>query len=265
MSQTTFEKGHINLVIGGSGSGKTVMMKCLGWIGGGGFRRTVVRRKNFFRSWQQRTQNPFAGNRDGIPGRTLFDSLTVELKHYVPLEYVYQNVARRKLDRVNFCLNRVNLVNANKLSPSGIEWRDEKRVAIARAIAPNPSYLFCDEPNSGLDPRTSIVIDNLIKEITESSTLLRLSIRMTWILFSKLETKFCICTEVRSGGREFCGWYSRTDNKELNEFILRVSWRRMWKKFKEWKSKSEGWRVNGDELIVKSRMYLLTSSHWNKY
>ena len=125
-----------------------------------------------------------------------------------------------KKERVNFCLQRVNLLNANKLMPSEISGGMKKRVAIARAIAPNPKYLFCDEPNSGLDPRTSIVIDNLIKEITmeyQITTMVN-----THDMNSVLEMGDKI-VYLHQGSKWWEGTVEdilRTDNKELNEFIF---------------------------------------------
>lgn len=100
-------------------------------------------------------------------GSALFDSQTVEENIMFPLSMHTGLSREEKLDRVNFCLQRVNLENSNTLFPSELSGGMKKRVAIARAIAIQPKYLFCDEPNSGLDPQTAIVIDNLIKEITE--------------------------------------------------------------------------------------------------
>ena len=100
-------------------------------------------------------------------GSALFDSLTVEQNVRFPLDMFTGMSMAERIERVNFCLNRVNIVNANNLSPSELSGGMKKRVAIARAIALNPKYLFCDEPNSGLDPITAILIDALIKELTE--------------------------------------------------------------------------------------------------
>ena len=100
-------------------------------------------------------------------GAALFDSLTVEQNVRFPLDMFTDMTIEEKRDRVNFCLNRVNIINANNLYPAEISGGMKKRVAIARAISLNPKYLFCDEPNSGLDPITSILIDALIKELTE--------------------------------------------------------------------------------------------------
>jgi phospholipid/cholesterol/gamma-HCH transport system ATP-binding protein len=100
-------------------------------------------------------------------GSALFDSLSVEQNVKFPLDMFTDKSEAEKIERVNFCLNRVNILNANKLFPSELSGGMKKRVAIARAISLNPKYLFCDEPNSGLDPLTAILIDELIKELTE--------------------------------------------------------------------------------------------------
>lgn len=100
-------------------------------------------------------------------GSALFDSKTVEENVRFPLDMFTSMSMEEKMERVNFCLNRVNIINSNKLYPSEISGGMQKRVAIARAIALNPKYLFCDEPNSGLDPVTAAVIDELISEITK--------------------------------------------------------------------------------------------------
>jgi len=162
-----FDKGHTNLVIGGSGSGKTVLMKCMVGLlesdsgeilyDGRNFSDLDFRGRKFFRKEIGMV----------FQGGALFDSLNVEKNVMFPLNMFTDMTMEEKIDRVNFCLHHVNLQNVNKLMPSELSGGMKKRVAIARAIAPNPRYLFCDEPNSGLDPRTSIVIDNLIKEITE--------------------------------------------------------------------------------------------------
>ena len=99
-------------------------------------------------------------------GSALFDSLTVEQNVQFPLDMFTNKTNEEKIERVNFCLKRVNILNSNQLFPSELSGGMKKRVAIARAIALNPKYLFCDEPNSGLDPLTAIVIDELIKELT---------------------------------------------------------------------------------------------------
>ncbi|MDX9772233.1 MAG: ATP-binding cassette domain-containing protein [Bacteroidales bacterium] len=161
-----FEPGKTNLIIGKSGSGKTVFLKCLvgllevdeGTISyddisltGLDFRGRKTIRKEMGMLFQ---------------GSALFDSMTVEENVRFPLDMFTTKSYEEKLDRVNFCLKRVDILNSNHLFPSELSGGMKKRVAIARAIALNPRYLFCDEPNSGLDPKTSIVIDELIREIT---------------------------------------------------------------------------------------------------
>jgi phospholipid/cholesterol/gamma-HCH transport system ATP-binding protein len=163
----TFERGKTNLIIGQSGSGKTVLLKSIvglfdidsGEIIYGDVDFTKL---NFNERKEIRKQIGMV-----FQGGALFDSNTVEENVRFPLDMFTNMSWEEKRERVNFCLKRVKLDKANGLYPAEISGGMKKRVAIARAIALNPKYLFCDEPNSGLDPMTSIVIDNLIKEITE--------------------------------------------------------------------------------------------------
>ncbi|WP_372770352.1 ABC transporter ATP-binding protein [Lutibacter sp.] len=164
---TTFEKGVTNMIIGQSGSGKTVFLKCLiglhipdsGIICFDGRKHTELSIKEH-RLLRQEIGMVFQGG-------ALYDSLTVEENIMFPLKMFTDQSFAENLDRVNFVLKRVNLENANKKFPAELSGGMQKRVSIARAIVMNPKYLFCDEPNSGLDPNTATVIDNLIKEITE--------------------------------------------------------------------------------------------------
>ena len=163
----TFQKGKTNLIIGESGSGKTTLLKIL--IGlheldrgniiydGRIFNKMKLKEK---RSIRQEIGMLFQGG-------ALFDYMTVEENIMFPLTMFTDQTIEEKLERVNFCLKRVNLENKNHLLPSELSGGMLKRVAIARAISMNPKYLLCDEPNSGLDPKTAILIDDLIKEITE--------------------------------------------------------------------------------------------------
>lgn len=162
----SFEKGKTNLVIGGSGSGKTVLMKCTVGLLNIDSGQIIFDGRNFSElNFEER--KPIRQEIGMVfQGGALFDSLNVEENVMFPLSMFTTQSIAEKTERVNFCLNRVNLLNANKLTTSELSGGMKKRVAIARAIALNPKYLFCDEPNSGLDPQTSIVIDNLIKEIT---------------------------------------------------------------------------------------------------
>jgi len=162
----TFDKGKTNLVIGQSGSGKTVLLKCLlglhkpeqGSIFFDG--DDIVTMSNYdLKELRKDVGMVFQGG-------ALFDSMDVESNIMFPLKMFSQDSKEEMLERVNFCLKRVNLENVNHLFPAEISGGMKKRVAIARAIALNPKYLLCDEPNSGLDPYTAILIDNLLQEIT---------------------------------------------------------------------------------------------------
>ncbi len=162
-----FETGRCNLVIGQSGSGKTVLMKCLVGLfeideGKVNYGDKVLSRMSFEEMKLVRQEIGML-----FQGSALFDSMTVEQNVMFPLAMFTEQSMEERLERANFCLSRVNLENVNKLLPAELSGGMKKRVAIARAIAMNPKYLFCDEPNSGLDPHTANVIDNLIKEITE--------------------------------------------------------------------------------------------------
>jgi phospholipid/cholesterol/gamma-HCH transport system ATP-binding protein len=162
-----FEKGKTNIIIGQSGSGKTVLLKSI--VGLYEIDRGEIIYGNVIFSKLDTFEKREIRKEIGMlfQGGALFDSINVEENVMFPLDMFTEMPLEAKRDRVNFCLQRVNLENANLLYPSELSGGMKKRVAIARAIALNPKYLFCDEPNSGLDPKTSIVIDNLIKEITE--------------------------------------------------------------------------------------------------
>ena len=163
---STFETGKTNLIIGQSGSGKTVLLKCLvgllkpdsGEILYDG-RNVLQMNSNQIKDLRQEIGMLFQGS-------ALFDSEAVLGNVMFPLIMFSDMSHSEMLERAHFCLNRVNLQGADKKFPSEISGGMQKRVAIARAIALNPKYLFCDEPNSGLDPRTSIVIDELLSDIT---------------------------------------------------------------------------------------------------
>lgn len=162
----SFENGKCNLIIGKSGSGKTVTLKCMVGLFEPDEGTILYDDRNI-------TDMDFHARKDirreiGMlfQGTALFDSLTVEENVQFPLDMFTNQSDAEKKERVNFCLGRVNLPNTNKKYPGELSGGMKKRVGIARAIVMNPKYLFCDEPNSGLDPKTAIVIDHLIKEIT---------------------------------------------------------------------------------------------------
>ncbi|MEM9339360.1 MAG: ATP-binding cassette domain-containing protein [Bacteroidota bacterium] len=162
----TFEKGKTNLIIGASGTGKSVLLKNIvgllkpetGSVSFDG--RDFVHANKELQTEVRREMGML------FQGGALFDSSNVEENVMFPLNVLTKIPNDEKLDRVNFCLERVGLENVNKKMPSEISGGMKKRVGIARAIVNHPNYLFCDEPNSGLDPQTSIRIDNLIQDIT---------------------------------------------------------------------------------------------------
>lgn len=162
----TFEKGKTNLIIGKSGSGKSVLTKCIVGLFEPDNGEVYYDDRKF--SALKPKEKKEVRKEIGMlfQGSALFDSLTVEENVAFPLRMFTSMSESEILERVNFCLNRVNILNNNSLYPSELSGGMQKRVAIARAISLRPKYLFCDEPNSGLDPVTAIVIDELIQEIT---------------------------------------------------------------------------------------------------
>ena len=162
-----FSKGKTNLIIGQSGSGKTVFLKCLVGLhtpDSGEIYFGEEKKYSEFNIKEERQLRMDIGM--VFQGSALYDSMTVEENVMFPLSMFTDQTEEEKLERVNEVLDRVELVNANEKFPSELSGGMQKRVAIARAIVMKPKYLFCDEPNSGLDPKTAIVIDNLLQEIT---------------------------------------------------------------------------------------------------
>lgn len=163
----TMEAGKCNLIIGASGSGKTVFMKCLVGLFQPDSGDILYNGKSFVSmdiGYKKEIRKQIGML---FQGSALFDSLTVEKNVMFPLNMFTKDTQAEKLRRVNEVLERVNLVGSNKKYPAELSGGMKKRVGIARAIVLNPKYLFCDEPNSGLDPQTSLVIDRLIQEITQ--------------------------------------------------------------------------------------------------
>jgi phospholipid/cholesterol/gamma-HCH transport system ATP-binding protein len=215
----TFESGKINMIIGESGSGKTTLLKCMVGLNEIDNGEVLFDGRDFFAL-------DFNGKKEirkeiGMlfQGGALFDSQTVEENVTFPLTMFTDLSMQEKRDRANFCLKRVNLENANNLYPSELSGGMKKRVAIARAISVQPKYLFCDEPNSGLDPKTSIVIDNLIKEITEEYNII--TIVITHDMNSVIEIGDNIMFIYK--GKKYWEGNKRdilkTDNKELCDFV----------------------------------------------
>ena len=216
----TFHTGKTNLIIGQSGSGKTVLMKSLV-----GLLKPEVGSIEFDgRDLLKMNSTEVKDLRKEIgmlfQGSALFDSETVLGNVEFPLRMFTDQTPAEIRDRAEFCLERVNLKGAEKKYPAEISGGMQKRVAIARAIALNPRYLFCDEPNSGLDPKTSILIDELLSDITHEYNIT--TVINTHDMNSVLGIGENIIF-IRQGHREWVGDMSQiytTDNKALNDFVF---------------------------------------------
>ncbi len=216
----TFEKGKINLIIGGSGSGKTVFQKCIVGLLTPDSGTVLFDGRDFLHMNKIEKKEVRQDIGMLFQGGALFDSLTVEQNVIFPLTMFTSMSFIDRRARANECLKRVNLENVNKLFPSEISGGMKKRVAIARAISNNPKYLFCDEPNSGLDPVTSLVIDNLIKDITEEYDMT--TIVNTHDMNSVMEIGDRIVF-LHKGNLAWQGTNTellQVENKELNDFIF---------------------------------------------
>jgi phospholipid/cholesterol/gamma-HCH transport system ATP-binding protein len=217
---TVFEKGKTNLIIGQSGSGKTVLMKCcIGLL-------DVDEGEIFFNdlcfSKLSEKKKRITRKEMGVlfQGGALFDSFTVEENVMFPLNMFTKMGLEEKREKVNSVLEHVNIINANNKYPTEISGGMVKRVAIARAIALNPKYLFCDEPNSGLDPKTAELIDVLISELTEEY-------QMTTVINTHdMNSVLQIGQKIFYIHKGELWWEGdkdeimHTENKELNEFVF---------------------------------------------
>jgi len=216
----TFESGKTNLIIGRSGAGKTVLLKILVGL------QTPTSGKVWYNDvdFTDLDKVGMRGIRMKIgmlfQGSALFDSLTVEENIRFPMDMFTNMTAKEKLERVNYCLERVSLAGNNKKYPSELSGGMQKRVGIARAIVLRPKYLFCDEPNSGLDPKTSIVIDELIQNITKEDNIT--TIINTHDMNSVMEIGENICF-LHQGKLEWSGTKEQvlaSDNEQLQTFIF---------------------------------------------
>lgn len=222
-----FEPGKVNMIIGKSGSGKTVLLKSLIGL------HTIDSGKIFYddRNITVMDSKQLKEIRKELgvvfQGGALFDSLSVMENVKFPLNLFSTMTEKEKVERVLFCLNRVNLENVENLYPAELSGGMKKRVAIARAIVLQPKYLFCDEPNSGLDPLTSIVIDNLLSEITHEYNM------TTVINTHDMNSVFEIGEKVlfiHKGHKEWEGSNENimfSDNQALNEFLFSSKLNRM--------------------------------------
>ena len=216
----TFEKGRVNMIIGKSGSGKTVMLKCL--IGLAQPTSGDIRYENeSIIGWDSKQMNRLRRDMGMLfQGSALFDSKTVLENVMFPLDMFSGKSKKERMMRAEFCLERVNLADAKDLFPSEISGGMMKRVAIARAIALNPKYLFCDEPNSGLDPQTAQLIDDLIYDITTEY-------KMTTIVVSHdINSVINIGDHIIFLSQGILEWTGareevmNTDNEKLNDFVF---------------------------------------------
>lgn len=216
---TFFETGKTNLIIGQSGSGKTVFLKCLLGL------FDAEKGKIYYgdQAIQEMDNDDKKKLREQMgmvfQGSALFDSMTVEENVMFPLRMFTRNKKEEMLHRVNEVLKRVNLENANKKFPSEISGGMQKRVAIARAIVNKPKYLFCDEPNSGLDPKTAIVIDNLIQEITKEFNITTVINTHDMNSVMEIGEKIVFLQKGHLAWEGTSGTIFKTDHKDVTSFV----------------------------------------------
>jgi len=219
----TFEPKKVNLIIGQSGSGKSVLTKCMVGL------HEPDEGEVLFdgRSMIHLNQNERTEVRKDIgmlfQASALFDSLTVQENVMFPLQMFTKMSKEEMLDRVNFCLQRVKLENVNHLYPSETSGGMQKRIGIARAIAMNPRYLFCDEPNSGLDPKTAIVIDRLIEELTHEYEMTSVVITHDMNSVMEIGENIIFLYDGQLWWKGSKEDILRTDNKEINDFVYASS------------------------------------------
>ncbi|WP_158827134.1 ABC transporter ATP-binding protein [Mucilaginibacter lacusdianchii] len=216
----TFTPGTNNLIIGGSGSGKTTLLKCIVGLHDPSEGEVFFSGENFTKmDFEQRVP---VRKEIGMlfQNSALFDSMTVEENIMFPLNLFTQMSESEKRDRANFCLGRVNLKDKNKLFPAELSGGMKKRVGIARAIAMEPKYLFVDEPNSGLDPRTSIVIDELIDELTEEYKITTVMVTHDMNTVMGIGEHIIFLHQGQKWWEGSNKEIAHTDNKELNDFVF---------------------------------------------
>jgi phospholipid/cholesterol/gamma-HCH transport system ATP-binding protein len=215
-----FEKGKTNLIIGRSGSGKTVLMKCIVGLHDVDSGSVMYDSRDFV-SMNFREKKEIRREIGMLfQGSALFDSLNVEENVMFALNMFTRMTLEEKVERTNFCLKRVNLADVNKLYPGELSGGMKKRVAIARAIVQNPKYLFCDEPNSGLDPKTALVIDDLISEITHEFNITTVINTHDMNSVMEIGEKVVFIHEGRKGWEGTREEILDTDDENLNDFVF---------------------------------------------
>ena len=215
-----FYKGKTNLIIGQSGSGKTVLVKSIIWRVTPEQGEVLYDGRDFLKMTPQQKKDLRTELGMLFQGSALFDNETVLGNVMFPLKMFSKMTNAEMRDRAQFCLERVNLKGADNKFPAEISGGMQKRVAIARAIALNPRYLFCDEPNSGLDPRTSILIDELLWDITHEYNI------TTVINTHDMNSVLGIGENIVFINKGYKGWEGdkdqifRSDNEQLNDFVF---------------------------------------------
>ena len=215
----TFQSGKTNLVIGASGSGKTTLIKCMVGLHSPDSGSILFNESSFDDLDKKEKRNLRKEIGMLFQGGALFDYLTVEENIAFPLNMFTDMSDEEKKDRVNFCLKRVNLNNANALFPAELSGGMMKRVAIARAISMKPKYLFCDEPNSGLDPKTAIVIDNLIHEITKEYNIVTVINSHDMNSVMEIGEKIIFLKDGEKAWEGSKDTIFRTDNEAISNFV----------------------------------------------
>ena len=216
---TTFDKGKTNLIIGQSGSGKTVFLKCLLGLFEPEEGR-IIFEDQAIQDMDEEEKRKLRENMGMVfQGSALFDSMNIEENVMFPLRMFSKKKKSEMLDRVNEVLARVNLENVNRKYPSEISGGMQKRVAIARAIVNNPKYLFCDEPNSGLDPRTAILIDNLIQEITQEYNITTVINTHDMNSVMEIGEKIVFLQQGNLAWQGDNTQIFKTDNKDVTDFV----------------------------------------------
>ena len=216
----TFESGKTNLIIGESGSGKTTLLKVMIGLQESDSGVVNYNERNFTEMNFKQKKNLRKEIGMLFQGGALFDYMSVEENIMFPLNMFAKKSEEENLERVNFCLNRVNLENTNHLLPSELSGGMRKRVAIARAIALNPKYLLCDEPNSGLDPKTAILIDNLIQEITQEYNITTIVNSHDMNSVMEIGDKIAFIHQGKVWWKGNKEELMTSENKELNDFVF---------------------------------------------
>jgi phospholipid/cholesterol/gamma-HCH transport system ATP-binding protein len=214
-----FEAGKTNLIIGQSGSGKSVLTKCIVGLLEPEEGQILFDGRDFVTLKRKEKKNIRKEIGMLFQGSALFDSLTVEENIMFPLK-MFSDMSKEEMrDRANFCLERVNIINKNKLFPAETSGGMQKRIAIARAIAMKPKYLFCDEPNSGLDPVTSMLIDELIKELTEEYDMTTIVITHDMNSVLEIGDNIMFLNQGHNHWKGDMKSILTTDNEAVNDFV----------------------------------------------